>query len=485
MSEPELKTMVRDFRPLIAKKRNELAQLSAHKIINRSKIQSTRIQLQALEEGQRDILTPGVTEAYATNKLVNQNNFATYSAQVQGAYEMYNNTCKYGGEIFHAIVKMKSAIIGGAGITIIPIGQRKKQRGEWIEEFLNDNKLHGSKLLQMITTGSLEGKNLIILNVKGGVKSKIKVASFSWYKNKYNIEAESIDSEDIKSVRYHPKKELTEEIKILPDRFVYVKIGGTEIDIDVATNGLHCSLTACENFSRAYYDLRTNSHYFSRLIPVWEFDANDPSAEADAQGIKAALAASEWSIDRGYAGRAKFRLAGPELTAHETLIQDMLSSLKIIGTNTGLPIHWLSWPELMSNRATAENLLEAVNYATIEERTIWEEGIKETIQKAMVMSINNGIADPGILGDFEVKIPLISLANLKQLIEVYWPLVLERMMSEATFRNMLPGINPEVEKKLIESEEKERAEKSPMNNKTVNDNLENMQNQEENDEDAE
>lgn len=480
MSEPELKTMVRDFRPLIAKKYNELKQLSKHKIINRSKIQSTKIQLQALEEGQRDILTPGVTEAYATNKVVNENNFATYEAQVKGSYEMYNNTAKFGGEIYHAIVKLKSAIIGGAGISVLPSGERKKQRGKWIEQFLKDNRLHGSKLTQMITTGCLEGKDLIILTVKD---DKIKVGSFSWHRNKYTILAESVDADEIKGAKYHPKKQETEEITLPPEKIVYVKIGGTETDIDIATTGLHCSLTACENFSRAYYDLRTNSHYFSRLIPTWEFAPTDLNAETDAVGIKAALAAGEWSIDKGYAGRAKFRLAGPELTAHETLIQDMLQSLKIIGTNTGLPIHWLSWPELMSNRATAENLLEAVNYATIEERTIWEEGIKLMIEKAMILAVNSGIAEPGILGDFEVKIPLISLANLKQLIEVYWPLVMEGVISMAFFRNMVPGINPEEEKKLIEAEQEEAAERSMMQNQTVNDSLDDAQNNKENSED--
>ena len=292
------------------------------------------------------------------------------------------------------------------------------------------------------------------------------------------IEVDSLDSEDIRSIKYKPKGEIAQEKTINPKEAVYIKVGGTETDINIATNGLHCSLTACENFSRAYYDLRTNSHYFSKLMPNWKFDANDLNADQDSQAIKNATTNGEWEIGRGYAGKAEFRLVGPETTAHDTLLGDMLSSLKIVSTNSGIPVHWLSYPELMSNRATADNLLEVTNYATIEDRNIWEEGLHEIIEKAMTIAVNNG-ANPGILGDFVVKLPLISLANLKQLIEVYWPLKEDRVISMAYFRNLIPGINPEQEKKKIEEEQEEDAENSLMQNQIINQSLDNMQNQNE------
>ena len=79
--------------------------------------------------------------------MVNKNNFATYEAQVDGAYDMYRNISDYGGEIFHAIVDVRAAIIGGAGISVIA---KKKTTSDYIEKLLRKNKLHGSRLLSMI-----------------------------------------------------------------------------------------------------------------------------------------------------------------------------------------------------------------------------------------------------------------------------------------------------------------------------------------------
>lgn len=458
----------------IESQKKEIEALSRHKILNRGKIARAKIRLQAIEEGQRDILTPSVTTAGRKAKVVNKNNFATYEAQVDGAYQMYRNVADYGGEIFHAITNIRAAIIGGAGISII---SKKESTKKWIEKFLKNNKLHGSRLISMIRTGSLEGKDLIITTA---TKDGVKARSFPYYENRYTLKVNSKDHDEIIKITYKEKNDQAEPkelpVKTKTSAVTYVKLGGTEADINETTNGLHCSLTACENFSRAYYDLRSNSHNFARLTPVWEFDKDDPTATQDAKGIQSAVTNGEWELGMGYAGKAKHRIAGPEITAHDTLIKDMLSSLKIISTNTGIPVHWLSYPELMSNRATADNILEAVNYATINDRMIWEEGLREMIKKAIIIAIDSGLESAGIQGEFEVKLPLISLANLKQLIEVFWPLVLEKVMSLATFRNMLPGINPQVEEKLIEAERKEAAERSVLQNDTVNDTIQKQQN---------
>ena len=162
------------------------------------------------------------------------------------------------------------------------------------------------------------------------------------------------------------------------------------------------------------------------------------------------------------------------------LLKDMLASLKAIATTTGVPIHWLSWPELMSNRATAENLLEVVNIATKSSRLIWEESLEDLIWKAMRHSVDAGIESANIMGDFQIKLPLVSLNNLKAIMDVWLPLVGD-VISMATFRNMLPGIDPETEQKLIEAERKKKAENSPFNNGVVDGILNDMQEGEEKD----
>jgi hypothetical protein len=130
----------------------------------------------------------------------------------------------------------------------------------------------------------------------------------------------------------------------------------------------------------------------------------------------------------------------------------------------------------MSNRATAENMLEMVNAGTIQERLLYEEGFTDLINKARIMAIDAGFTDNKILGEFEVKLSFASLATLKQIVEIWIPLMQADVVSMFGVQNRLPGIDPGKENRLIEKERKERAERSPLNNTLVNEEINKAQN---------
>jgi hypothetical protein len=273
------------------------------------------------------------------------------------------------------------------------------------------------------------------------------------------------DTDLIKNITYRQKKEASGEKTILPDKSVYVRLGSMQTyDVNRTPNRLHAVLTQIENCSRAGFDLRENTHLYGKWTPVWKTETIQ-----EAKAINNDIESLNWEPGTGYAGTADFKYAEPGGGASDAIKHDMLTSLKYISLTMGIPIHFLSWPELMSNRATADALYEVVVISTKRDRLIWEESFKELINKACVLAVDEGIADNAILkGDIQVKLPIVSMALLKQLIEVWYPLLTDNIISEFTFRNMLPGINPVEEVKLVDKEKEKRMENSPFNNDTTN-----------------
>ena len=465
MNKPEL-SQFNQYGKEVLRLRNELIQ-AKKKPFSFLKQRKIKKEIQALEEGQRDILNTSITQSQAVTSVVDKNNYKTYSSQVNQSYEMFNSRVDYGGEIHKGLVETRIAFIGGEGLSVIAKDGPESETQKYIDKFLKDNKLNGSRLIRMLEMGELEGKNLLFLK-PDNKNNRIKTHSISWWLKSYNIFTEPDDHETIKKVTWIPEKGGQAELIPIPlERMVYVRIGGSADRINETTNRIHCVLTQCENYSRAAFDLRKNSHLFGKIMPNWKTqDIQEASA------INNAVNSGDWTIGKGYAGMADFKFVSPPANGVQVNIQDMLTSLKTISTMTGIPIHWLAWPELMSNRATADNLIEVISAATRKDRLIWEEAFTELIEKAMNLAIEKNFESPSILGEFEVKLPLVSIALLKQVAEIWIPLMDSKIISMATVRNMLPGINPAREERFIQ----EQDNREPIiDNETLNETIAAMQ----------
>lgn len=450
----------------INKRIRKIQSMQAHKITNYFKIKKEKAKLQAYEEGTRTALTTDATNRGTSTNVVNKNNYKTYAKKVRTAVEMYDALIDYGGEICKGVVDTRVSFIAGEGLSVT---SSKKAGQAFIDNFLKLNKLNGSRLLDMVLSGELEGRSLAVLDVAKHpiIKEEayIRCRNYSWYKYDYTAHADPQDTNTAKYVTYREGKGKAGKPKtITMNTAVYTRLGGRQRDINEAYNRVHNILTDMENFSRAKYDLRNNTHLFGKYSPYFK-----TADLASAKAIKNDLEAGEWGPGTAYAGTGDFSIVEPAGTAADAIIKDMLQALKCVSLTMGIPVHFLAYPELMSNRATADNLMELVNASTRKDRLIWEEAFEEIIIKAMTLAVNEGLADNKILGgDIQVKLPMISIALLKQIIEIWHPLLGEEVISMFTFMNMLPGINPSAELKQIEKEKEEKGRNSPLQNKTVN-----------------
>jgi hypothetical protein len=441
--------------------RRSLQAMQRRPIKNRENIKVIKGHIQALTQAGRNILTTMITDFGIALDTPDKNKYKSYASQIEGIYKMYKGTSDYGSELLGGCLDMRVALIAGEGVSL---SSENKKTQEYLDKFAEKNDLQGSRLIRMVETGELEGKNLLIM-MPDKKNSYIKVRSFSWHKNHYIVKTLPDDYELIKEITYTGEDKKPQTINL--DKAVYVRLGGCEADVNEATNRLHRVLTDFENLSRSKYDLHKNTRLFGKVIPTWETKEQKESAS-----IKKEMEADDFDIGHGFVGTAKMGLLEPSGNAAAAIEKDILLSLKCISTATGIPIHWLAFPELMSNRATAENLMEIVMAATKKDRLIWEEKLHELIEKSMTIAIDATFEDNSIIDDFTVQLPFVSLEMLSKIIEVYFPLYQDDIISKTTLRDTLPlGLNPQAEDKQIAKEKADAGKNSPLQNTTAQETL--------------
>jgi len=411
--------------------------------------------IQASTEGSRDdLLSTTITGTNVTDTTLKRNSYKTYKATVQAIYDMYNNSKDYGGEFLRNVVRTRISFICGGGITVIA---KKEKVAEAINNFLKANKLlEGSKLFENIKIGELEGKDLMVLKPDNKTET-IQVRNFYCVSNPYNVEMKENDNQVIKQVTYKSENEKKDQAIAAMKNLVYVKLGGTPDKINNTMPVIGNCLTDIENASRIKYDLRWNNHLWAKIMAWFK-----TATKAEASALNKLLVAANWKIGTSYAGTADLSLIGPPTGASDQLKTELIIACRIISINTGIPVHWLAWPELLSNRATAENMAETINAATIQEREIWKEAFTELVLKAGRIGYKLGYENWKTINldneEFEIRLPLISYAALKQLQETWIPLAEMNYISKDSVRNKVPGINPLFEKQLIEAEKQKAAE---------------------------
>lgn len=442
----------------INKYNSQLNLLNMNKFLNRKKIKTLKKVIQALEEGLRkDVLTPSVTGLDESQGAVDKNNYPTYAGQIKAINEMYNNRTDYAGEFLRSVIDTRTAFIIGEGITI---KCNNKATVKWINDFLNVNKLRGSKIIDHVTITEMEGKIPLILfpekSSNPDKKGDIKVRSYSYYRAPYEVFTKENNDEEYEKITFQKNQQEAKIDDVKSDRFVYIKTGGSPDRLNNTPPRIANILTDIENASRCKYDMRKNNHLFGRVTPYFETET-----ASEAKSLFEKIQAVMWKVGKAFAGTAKFSLVEPSGNAINALKEELIIYMKHISLNTGIPLQWLAYPELLSNRATAENMAETINFATIKERTLWEEGLKELIQKAMIIAFEKGWISSAAYkpNDFEIEIPQVSIALLERLMNIWVPLAESGYISKITTMGMIPGIDPTKEKEFIETEKNENMER--------------------------
>lgn len=398
-----------------------------------NKIQAQQAEIQATAEGATDPASLTIYD-YAT---ADGEEFMSYQSIVLNLVRRYNGISYLGRELTKSCIDTRVTWIAGNGANVSSEGEKEN---EFLEKFIRYNKLDGIGFRNAVTDSELEGKALAI--PMWDEKSKmVSVKFMSWYDQGYTVETDPEDYRVITRVVYGKNKD-----KFLdPDEFVYRNFTGSRRFLNDSPPRTGLVLFSIDAVSSALRDLRKVNRKFGAAFPYFEATSNE-----DAKNLMKSITATKWKIGNSLAAVAKAYYMEPSGSGLESIIKEILMHFRLISNVTGIPVYFLA-PDLMSNRATAQELLEMVNAATMSERENWKDFLTELCREAMKMHTEK----TGEILDYDmvdVTIPQVTLNQVQQLVDVYLPLQQAGIISKKTLLEKVPDIDPELEHERLEEE---------------------------------
>lgn len=382
-----------------------------------------RKKIQATEGSKQDMdIVDGLTWSPVSSGVPGTSNtYRSYSAQVAETYRKYNGQAEWGSSQTRTVVDTRAAFIAGEGVSI---STNDEVFAQWVKTFLKDSRLSGSRFFSLVMFTEMAGKVALSLNRRTGTYPSIDLIG-----NK------------VKGGRL----EQINEAELDPARSVIIKTGGDGTDSDEPTTRVGLVLTECESYDRALKDLRRANYYGARITPTWKTD-ND----AETTALTASLQKTGWKVGQGFIGKAVLGFATPGTGATDNLARELAAAAKTISSVTAVPVHWLGHTDLMSNRATADDLYQTISNGTSRERVLIAEGLYELIVKAQGMYIDAGGTDiMAVNRDFTVTIPSVDYGRFESMVRGLSLAYGDKIISADDYRAFIPGIDPLETKKAL------------------------------------
>lgn len=378
------------------------------------------------------------------------NSYTNYGQQVAESYRKYNGMANFGNQQYRAVVDIRTSFIAGEGISIT---SEDDKFNKWVEKFALLNHFSGSSFFDSVLGSELTGKALFTLRVMPGEYPKVLRIPYKESKPYKVILADEWDPSSVIDIQKKTNLGTFQSLGLA--NFTYIRTGGDDTTVNDTTTKTGLILNDCENYDRAVKDIRRLNHTVSRITPTFK-----TSTEAETNKLVKVLKQWGWKIGQAFAGTAEMKYETAGTGAVDNLKGELSTTIKNISSTSGVPVHWVGWVDLVSNKALGESLYDTIGNATVRERTLFSEGIYELIVKAQQLYIDSGGTDiRKVTTDFEVKIPLVDFSRFLDTVKALTIAYGDEVISRGDYQNMLPGINPLLTEKAIQAEQKE-AEKS-------------------------
>lgn len=400
-------------------------------------------------------LTKDILTLRAEERKYKGNDYQTYDAAVTEIDRKYRGEADWGVGQTGSIIDLRAAFIMAEGIKIFPVeADPKKAEAElaFARAFVSYNDLDAEVVHAYASEAEIEGKILIKLAWEAD-DSMVSARFIPWTEKRYTIETRPQDYLWYTKAVWRPKGSDKEET--LEEReFVYKKFGGRIHEPNFATPRIMRCLTQIESLDKALRDWREINRIFAGPLLVFKYD-DSKSAKQGQEDLDQA----NWKIRKIIHTTAEVGYKQPAAESRAGIETEIVTLAKLISGTTGAPVHFLGLPDLLSNRATAENLMELVFASTLKERTTWRGTMKEILEKAMAMSNEKtGAAQKTTRLDaskLDVEIPFISPATWATLEKVFVPLSIGGQISKELLLSKIPGVDVDEEMKRTEPSTKE------------------------------
>ena len=354
-------------------------------IIKRNDLLTRQVRTLVSEIQAATDITTNTDSTSTRHYLGTPSRYNSYSKQVTQLGKLYDNTADWGCMIAKNVIDMRTAFSVGKGVRVV---KHKDFKGDatkelaWCKEFMRFNNLDEEMPQEYAKEAEIEGKILLRFLVDETAKN-IRVIHVPWRQFNYKIYTPDWDFFNYTKAEYIGSGEPGIKFDLTREFFVYKRFGGGASKINETPPKTAFIIREMEDLDKAIWDWRKINKLFSAPTPT--IICPD---ESTAKKVQKWVDDSNWKIGKMLILGGldiKFELVGWKGDGYTTLKEETQSLVKTISGTTGIPVHFLGYPELLSNRDTAENLIELIVLSTNKERNTWMGAYEEIFQKAMII----------------------------------------------------------------------------------------------------
>lgn len=401
--------------------------------------------------------------------LYSGNRYKTYESQIKALSDKYTAISSWGVLQTGNIVDVRAAFIVGSGLKLRAKDEtfEAKRALEFADALFTFNDFQREMLQELSKEGELEGKLLLKLfsvtpenEVRGDqgtvFKAMVSIRHIPWSTNRYVIATQPDDYMRYLKATWKPSGGGADEVLEAKD-FVFKRFGGRVSNPNVTPPKLAKCLTQIEDLDKALRDWREINRLFAG--PKLHVQCDSPES---ALAMQEQLGRLNWKIKEAIAHTGVMGYASPTMEGVASIEREIITLAKMISGTTGVPVHFLGLPDLMSNRSTADNLFELVFAATQKEREAWKGLLAELVDKAIAKYNETSQMTPIKPGLVDVDIPFISREQWDHIEKVWIPLYQAGALTLKALLSKVPDVDAEAivaEKETQKVDEFERIKK--------------------------
>lgn len=354
----------------------------------------------------------------------------------------YKGEAEYGNQLMGTITDFNATMQWGHGVRVVTKDDEVRKRGdkspeqEVFEEFLDYNNLDREGGIDMGVTGELDGQALWFWDVDERVR-QVRVWTVPLLESRYRVEYESRPWEPSRAVLYPGTKD--EESRDGAD-FVFIKMRTVQNGSYGIPTCMRC-IKEIEDLDKAKADLRQINHLFASPTPV--FTGKDEDAM---RRIADDIAAINWKIGKAFTLTQgdQFQLVTIPSTTPDPLKTEIVINVQFVSATTSVPVHFLGFPDLMSNTAVAREDFTPALVAAIKSQSRWMGGLEELAYKVLPIygRLHGRTYDPEAV---DVIFPPPHKGVIKELVTAWLPVRLAKQITHRTFLLKIGIDDPEDE----------------------------------------
>lgn len=454
-------------------------------LFNTKKIASLNKQIETmtgqLKEWQSFIIDDILTARADTSATYRGNQYRNYSTAVKEISKKYKAKADWGVLQTGNIIDLRAAFIISEGLNVTGDKKEAAAELEFAEAFMRYNDLDREVPQEFAKEAEIEGKILLKLaweeqQTNGAEGGMVSVRFIPWTDKNYTIETDEQDYLKYKEAKWRPTgkgKEETLEAK----EFVYKKFGGRISDPNDAQPKIMKCLTQIEFLDMALRDWREINRLFAAPTPHIECETIEQAYKI----MEEIRTNPNFKIKKFIAHTGKFSFEGPDMAGVANIENEILTLSKMISGTTGIPVHFLGLPDLLSNRATADNLGQLIYGSTLKERQVWRGAYEEALTKSMLMFNQKVLAQKSNKLDptkVQVDIPFPSEEAWLHFEKVWMPLWLAGKISTELALSQLPGVDAKAEMERLQKDEESEFKKAMAENEELKQKLAELETEE-------